>query len=52
MEGKEIVKQTLDQIPQVNFKAKQISGLVKEDGRITGHQLFSIFCSVWFCNTV
>ena len=39
MDGKELVKQTLDQIPQVNSNAKQIIGLVKEGGRITGYQL-------------
>lgn len=39
MDGQEIVKQTLDQIPQANANAKQIVGLVKEGGRITGYQL-------------
>lgn len=39
MDGKELVKQTLDQIPQANANAKRIIGLVKEDGRITGYQL-------------
>ena len=39
MDGKELVKQTLDQIPQVNSNAKRIVGLVKEGGRITGYQL-------------
>ncbi len=39
MNGHELVKQTLDQIPQTNSSTKQIVGLVKEGGRITGHQL-------------
>ena len=39
MDGKELVKQTLDQIPQTNTNAKRIVGLVKEGGRITGYQL-------------
>lgn len=39
MGGQELVKQTLDQIPQANSNAKQIIGLVKEGGRITGYQL-------------
>ena len=39
MDGKELVKQTLDQIPQANADAKQIVGLIKEGGRITGYQL-------------
>ena len=39
IDGKELVKQTLDQIPQANSKAKRIVGLVKEGGRITGYQL-------------
>ncbi len=39
MNGKELVKQTLDQIPQANANAKHIVGLVKEGGRITGYQL-------------
>ena len=39
MNGHELVKQTLDQIPQANANAKRIVGLVKEDGRITGYQL-------------
>lgn len=34
-----LVKNTLDQIPQANDNAKHIIGLVKEDGRITGYQL-------------
>jgi hypothetical protein len=39
MDGKELVKQTLDQIPQANSSTKRIIGLVKEGGRITGYQL-------------
>ena len=35
----ELVKQTLDQIPQASPNAKQITGLVKTGGRITGYQL-------------
>ena len=37
MNGQELVKQTLDQIPQANSNAKRIVGL--EGGRITGYQL-------------
>ena len=39
MDGKELVKKTLNQIPQVNANAKRIAGLVKEGGKITGYQL-------------
>ena len=39
MEDHNLVKNTLDQIPQANPNAKQIIGLVKESGRITGYQL-------------
>lgn len=39
MDKQELVKQTLDQIPQANADAKKIVGLVKEGGRITGYQL-------------
>ena len=39
MDGKELVKQTLDQIPQASANAKRIVGLEKEGGRITGYQL-------------
>ena len=39
MDGKELMKQTLDQIPQANSNAKRVVGLVKEGGRITGYQL-------------
>ena len=34
-----LVKNTLDQLPQANSHAKHIVGLVKEGGRITGYQL-------------
>ena len=37
--GSELVKNTLDQIPQAKSNAKQITGLVKENGRVTGYQL-------------
>jgi hypothetical protein len=39
MDRQELVKQTLDQIPQTRSDAKKIVGLVKEGGRITGYQL-------------
>ena len=39
MEEQNIIKNTLDQIPQANTNAKQIVGLVKKGGRITGYQL-------------
>ena len=39
MEEHNLVKNTLDQIPQANTTAKRIVGLVKEGGRITGYQL-------------
>ena len=39
MDGQELAKQTLDQIPQADPNAKRIVGLVKEGGRITGYQL-------------
>ena len=39
MEDHNLVKNTLDQIPQANSNAKRIIGLVKEGGRITGYQL-------------
>ena len=39
MDGQELAKQALDQIPQANDNAKRIVGLVKEGGRITGYQL-------------
>lgn len=39
MDGQELAKQTLDQIPTANANAKKIIGLVKESGRVTGYQL-------------
>ena len=39
MNGHELVKQTLDQIPHPDSNAKRIVGLVKTSGRITGYQL-------------
>ncbi len=39
MEEYDLVKNTLDKIPQPNAGAKRITGLVKEGGRITGYQL-------------
>ena len=39
MDGQELAKQTLDQIPQAMVDAKRIIGLVKEGGRVTGYQL-------------
>lgn len=39
MDGEKLIKQTLDQIPQVNSNAKRIVALIKEDGRVTGYQL-------------
>ena len=39
MEQYNLVKNTLDQIPQPSANAKRIIGLVKEGGRITGYQL-------------
>jgi len=39
VDGKELAKQTLDQIPRPDSNAKRIVGLVKESGRITGYQL-------------
>lgn len=39
MDANELVKQTLDQIPQASANAKRITGLVKEGGRVTGYQL-------------
>lgn len=37
--GSELVKNTLDEIPKANPDAKRIVGLVKENGRVTGYQL-------------
>jgi len=39
MDGQELVKQTLDQIPKPNNNARRIVGLVKQGGKITGYQL-------------
>ena len=39
MQQHNLVKNTLDQIPQANPNAKRIVGLVKESGRITGYKL-------------
>ena len=39
MENHDLVKNTLDQIPQANSNAMRIVGLVKEGGRITGYKL-------------
>ncbi len=39
MDENNLVKNTLDQIPQPNFDAKQIVGLVKQGGRVTGYKL-------------
>ena len=40
MENQNLVKNTLDEIPEAKDNAKRIAGLVKEGGRITGYQLF------------
>lgn len=39
MDANNLVKNTLDQIPQPNADARRIVGLVKEGGRITGYKL-------------
>jgi len=39
MDGQELAKQVLDQIPQANSNARHIVGLVKKGGKITGYQL-------------
>ncbi len=39
METNELVKNTLDQIPQAVPNAKRIVGLVKKNGRVTGYKL-------------
>ena len=39
MEEYNLVKNTLDQIPQASPNAKRITGLLKERGRVTGYQL-------------
>ena len=37
--GNVLVKNTLDQIPQAKEGAKRITGLVKENGKVTGYHL-------------
>ena len=49
MESYDFVKNTLDQIPQAAADARRIVGLVKENGRITGYQLFHTLA---FCTRV
>ena len=39
MQKQNSVKNTLDQRPKANADAKQIVGLVKQDGRVTGYKL-------------
>lgn len=39
MDGQNLVKNTLDQIPKPNADAKQIIGLVKQHGKVTGYKL-------------
>ncbi len=39
MDSNELIKNTLDQIPKTTPDAKQIVGLVKQSGRITGYKL-------------
>ena len=39
MDKQALVRQTLDQIPQVNANAKRIVRLVKESGKVKGYQL-------------
>ena len=39
MESRNLVKNTLDQIPEATANARHIIGLVKEGGRVTGYQL-------------
>ena len=39
MDGQDLVKNTLDQIPKANANAKRIIGLVKDSGRVTGYML-------------
>ena len=38
-DGQELVKQTLDHIPQASTNARRVVGLVKKGGRIAGYQL-------------
>lgn len=37
--GNELVKNTLDEIPEAKAGAKRIVGLVKHGGKVTGYQL-------------
>lgn len=37
--GEALAKNTLDEIPQTKSDAKEIVGLVKNSGRVTGYQL-------------
>ncbi len=37
--GEALAKNTLDEIPQAKSNAKEIVGLVKSSGRVTGYQL-------------
>ena len=39
MNGNNIIKNTLDQIPTAGSDAKTITGLVKQSGRVTGYRL-------------
>lgn len=39
MKSNELVKNTLDLIPQVKSDAKRITGLVKHCGKVTGYKL-------------
>ena len=39
MDGINFVKNTLDEIPEAKADAKRITGLVKENGRVTGYRL-------------
>lgn len=39
MNRNELVKQTLDQIPQADPNARRITALVKEGGKVTGYRL-------------
>ncbi len=39
MNVKDLVKNTLDQMPPPKSDAKQIVGIVKESGRVTGYKL-------------
>ena len=39
MNGQDIVKNTLDEMPQAGPNAKSIVGLIKQGGRVTGYKL-------------